>query len=330
MSVKPSDDRHHATKSSDKKRAAKKAAVAESPKLAERADPNESSATSKRAGTIETPGFRERHEDAPDKPPIPYIRFLVRMFYDLQRLRLQAEGRVRAAEGGRVQLTAEDAKRIEAIMKSLYALEEKQLLKEVRRVVEAHPVWPFFKAVKGCGPAMAGVLLAEVEIEKAERPSDLWRYAGQAVVDGRAEKRTKGEKLHYNAFLKTKLFVLASCLMRANDPRYRQVYDNARVRYENKPCAKSPKEHVPNCKSDVKGMESLLSMWKAKGLTAAVAADTVQRSKCSPAHINRKAQRYMIKMFLLDLWRYWREAAGLPIVPSYNEGVLGHVHRTGP
>ena len=36
--------------------------------------------------------------------------------------------------------------------------------------------------------------------------------------------------------------------------------------------------------------------------------------------------RYMVKMFLADLYKEWRKIEGLPVEPSYHEKKHGHVH----
>ena len=43
-------------------------------------------------------------------------------------------------------------------------------------------------------------------------------------------------------------------------------------------------------------------------------------------HRDRAAKRYMIKMFLKDLYVAWRTIEGLPVRPSYQEEYLGHKH----
>lgn len=43
-------------------------------------------------------------------------------------------------------------------------------------------------------------------------------------------------------------------------------------------------------------------------------------------HKHNMANRYMIKMFLADLYAKWRELAGLPVVPPYAEAKLGLTH----
>lgn len=47
---------------------------------------------------------------------------------------------------------------------------------------------------------------------------------------------------------------------------------------------------------------------------------------CTKGHMHNKAMRYMVKMFLRDLWLRWREIEGLPIRPSYQEEYLKHKH----
>lgn len=46
----------------------------------------------------------------------------------------------------------------------------------------------------------------------------------------------------------------------------------------------------------------------------------------SAAHRNNAAKRYMIKMFLLEMWKTWRGLEDLPIPPSYSEQYLGMKH----
>lgn len=46
----------------------------------------------------------------------------------------------------------------------------------------------------------------------------------------------------------------------------------------------------------------------------------------SPKHRVNAANRYMVKMFLLDLWKKWREIENLEVRPPYAEEYLGKVH----
>ena len=162
----------------------------------------------------------------------------------------------------------------------------------------------FLEEVRGVGPAMAGVIVAEIDITRAQYPSSLWKYAGLDVAsDGVGRSRRKehlvqvdyvnkaGEAanrvgLTFNPWLKTKLYVLATCFIKAGGP-YREIYDGYKHRLESIP------------------------QW-------------AERSK---GHRHNAAMRYMTKQFLADLYNAWRPLEGLPVAPSYAEGKLGIVHR---
>lgn len=172
----------------------------------------------------------------------------------------------------------------------------------------------FLSGVKGVGTLMAGVMLSEIDITKCHTMSALYKYCGLDVVlrvdeetgeivgEGRSRKKHHLEKKTYinrdgeevetvgitfNPFLKTKMVgVLGSSFMKQKDSKYRTIYDNYKFRLQNSP------EHKD----------------KTKG------------------HIHAMATRYMVKLFLADLWTQWRTYEGLPVRPSYAEEKLGIVH----
>lgn len=187
----------------------------------------------------------------------------------------------------------------------LEANEEKHF-RRLGTILEEFPIYTtFLKHVKGCGPAMSGVILSEFDISKARYPSSLWQYAGLGVEhDGRGTSKRKehlvsitytdkdGKEaqrmgIRHNNWLKTKLLgVLAGSFLRSSSP-YRVHYDNYKHR-----------------------LESSTGDWS-------------ERSKLNR---HRAALRYMVKMFLLDLYKAWRAVEGLPVHPPYQEAKLGHVH----
>jgi hypothetical protein len=184
---------------------------------------------------------------------------------------------------------------------------EKKQFKRFEDLLEDYPIYAkFLRPIRGCGPAMSGVIVSEIDISKARYPSSLWQYAGLDVKpDGRgASKRaehlidrdyvaadgtTKQRKsITFNPFLKTKLVgVLApSFIKQGLACPYRKVYDDYKHRLENHPG------------------------W-------------IDRTK---GHRHAAAMRYMIKIFLRDLYIEWRTLEGLPVAPTYQESKLGHVH----
>jgi|TARA_R100001530_G_scaffold136325_1_gene116458 hypothetical protein len=186
--------------------------------------------------------------------------------------------------------------------------QEKNHFKRLGHILKDYPIYTeFLDGVRGIGPAMAGVIISEVDITKAEYPSSLHKYAGLDVAsDGQGRSRRKEhledseykdkegkvqtkKGITFNPFLKTKLTGVlgASFLKQSPDKcKYRQVYDDYKHRLEHMDAHKE----------------------KSKG------------------HRHNMAIRYMIKMFLIDLYNEWRPLEGLPVAPTYTEAKLGKVH----
>ena len=184
--------------------------------------------------------------------------------------------------------------------------EEKSQFKYLDNVLKGYEIYTkYLIKVKGVGPAMAGVILSEIDISIAKYPSSLWKLAGLDVADDGAGRSRKKEHLididyidknkkpavkkgiTFNPFLKTKLCgVLTGSFMRAGDNLYSEAYYNYKNKLENHPIHKT----------------------KTK------------------LHRHNMANRYMIKLFLIDLHREWRTIVGLPVSVPYSEGKLGMKH----
>jgi hypothetical protein len=142
---------------------------------------------------------------------------------------------------------------------------EEEGFKLLEKTLEEFPIYVhFLKQVKGCGAAMSGVILSEFDIERAQYASSLWKYAGYDVASngqGRSRKKEHLEEQSYvdkdgqpqkkmgitfNPFLKTKLYVLATCMIKVKGT-YRGIYDNYKNRLENMPAhAEKSKGHRNN------------------------------------------------------------------------------------
>lgn len=144
-----------------------------------------------------------------------------------QRHRIQMGNRKAAVEQGRSQI---DATVIERWAERFQALED-EVTKEIARGVRDHEMWPWLQKVKGIGPGLAGILVAHIDIERADSISALWRYAGQGVTDGKRDRPTKGQKLVYNADLKRACYLVGTSFLRSGSP-YRKEYDEAKEYYQ--------------------------------------------------------------------------------------------------
>ena len=183
---------------------------------------------------------------------------------------------------------------------------EQQHFRRLEPNLADFPIWTqWLEHVKGCGPAMAGVIISEIDIHKARYASSLFKYSGLDVAsDGHGRSRkaehlvkvqytnAKGEQternsITFNPFLKTKLTgVLGVSFLRVKDSPYAKVY------YEYKHRLESHEKY-----KDV-----------------------------SKLHRHNMAIRYAVKRFLADLYGQWRTLEGLPVAPEYHDAVLGHTH----
>lgn len=61
--------------------------------------------------------------------------------------------------------------------------DEETNFRRIGKVLEDIPIFQsFLKEVDGVGPAIAGIIISEIDIHKAEYPSSLWAYAGLDAV----------------------------------------------------------------------------------------------------------------------------------------------------
>lgn len=178
--------------------------------------------------------------------------------------------------------------------------------KYLAQILATIPIYTrYLSKIAGVGPAMAGVIISEFDIWKSNYPSSMVKYAGIDIgPDGRGRgkykehlepkkyidsegKVTETVGITFNPFLKSKLLgVLANSFIRLKTSHYRSVYDDKKNQYKNNPAHKDK----------------------------------------SPAHINNMAKRYLIKIFLYDLYKNWRTLEGLPVKPFYHEEKLGIIH----
>jgi len=225
------------------------------------------------------------------------LQILTRAFYDYQRERISLDGQIGRRKDGELKKNTPD--RDEALLLSLMerrqAVEEmeEQLAKDIAKEVHLTPLWKeFLVHVKGCGEQMAAVIMTQFDIHKAPTVSNLWSFAG--LAPGK-DRRVKGQKCTYNQFLRAKLCgVLGSGFLKAKSP-YREYYDNMKNRLESEDWGTPSK-------------------------------NPTDKKRPKAGHQHKAATRYMIKMFLKDLYVAWRTLEGLPVREPYQEQYLGHKH----
>ena len=248
------------------------------------------------------------------------LRFTVRYFYDIQRLRVAAKSRPGPkGKDAEIMISKDDALFLEGLGDGLLSLEH-EALKRVRKQLKRYPIYQWLSEQKGCGPTMSGVLLSEININRCNTVSALWHFAGLSVDSQthKAVRRKKGEKVTYSPFLRDKMLgVLSECLIKCNSP-WRKFYDDYKHRKKTTMvkvcmgCANKPPKEKKECKRPkCKNCEGKVYdvPWGASDL-----------------HRANAAKRYMIKMFLMEMWVKWRTLEGLDTRPPYCVEYLGVVH----
>jgi len=213
-------------------------------------------------------------------------RLYVSTYYSLQKERIQTGSRIGAlVRANRVSMS--QGRELHDFVDSRLLSAEKELSAKIRAFIKQEQyrgIVEWMRKQKGIGPILAAGLIAGIrEISRFDNVSKLWRYCGQAVVNGKAERRSKGDKIHYNPFLKTLCWKISSSFVRVGQGGiWRQQYEYFKAEE-----AKVHTQKCPNCKSP-------------KG------------------HIDNRARRKTVKLFLSYLWEYWRRLEGLPVRPPYS------------
>lgn len=109
----------------------------------------------------------------------------------------------------------------------------------LKRAVRLLPYGRFVIDTKGLGEKTVGRLLGLIGDpswhSRDNRPRtlrELYAYCGMHVVAGAAPKRRKGERSNWNGKARTRLHVIAECIVKCRQSPYRIVYDQAKASTE--------------------------------------------------------------------------------------------------
>ena len=300
----------------------------------ERAIDTEKTRKSERARVGEKTIRRERaiEEDKTKNPERPTftdiltVRMLVRTREDFQSMRKKMDNRIGRTADGEQQNVEQRTFRLEDLemfKKIADDAKEKEVEceKNLKRVLKRFPIWTeYLEGIKGVGTIAAGWIIGEFDIEKATTVSKMWQFAGlnPGLVKGkkrvdhedgkvefvetgemiRGDKLTPGHVSPFNQNLRTALVgVLADGFIKQQNYYAMEFYYPYKARLEQE------ENEVLHIGKDVK--------WK----------------DVSKGHRDRAAKRYMIKMFIKDLYVAWRTLEGLPVRAPYQEEYLGHKHK---
>ena len=208
-------------------------------------------------------------------------------WYELMEMRKRHLLRISSIDRGKSNLDSQFEKDM------LEAAQLDGLLINIKKTMtnfgELVPVWNWVTSIKGLGQGgLAAQLLAQIDdIEKFDTVAKLWRFAGYAIIDGKAEKNQRGEKSHFNRKLKGICFNIADQFIKQQTPYYVDIY------YTEK-----DKQRLLN--PDILCKQCNIKWEDCQSKKAHVKIFT-------DAHIHNRAWRKMIKAFLRDLWIEWKK-----------------------
>jgi len=214
--------------------------------------------------------------------------------------------------------------------------QETQQFGQLIHTLKKIPIYTEYLAdVRGIGPALAAVLITYLDPAKARHVSSFWKYCGLDVgPDGAGRSRRAAHLVDreyinkngeaatrlsttYNPWLKMKLLgAMGPSFLRSNSP-WRSSFDDYRHRINSDPS----REKVTV--GEWKKVFASSKKYVAAGTLSQEQMDADMRKLWSPGRIKNAALRYMVKMFLAELWVKWRTLENLEVTEPYYVAKLG-------
>lgn len=239
-------------------------------------------------------------------------RYLVDAYYQVQELRKAAFNQAGALAGG-----GEPNRLLAWYANQAWTL-ERQIFRAMDRYTDVYRIGRWSKSILGIGPVLSAGLMAHIDIEKAETTAAIWRFAGLDPT----VRWEKGCKRPWNAQLKTLCWKIGESFCKVSgkpDSLYGQAYRerkaeeqarNERYEFANQAADKLERFNI--------GKDTDAYKWYSVG-------------KLPPAHIDQRAKRWAVKLFL----SHWHEIAyeahfGNPAPAPYAIAHMEHAHYQHP
>lgn len=237
---------------------------------------------------------------------------------DLESVRMAGEARLRSltdeehGKGISRELAFEEIGRIEDMIDGVKAL-ERDATRHLEAAMRRHELGAFVQSTPGLGLKTVARFLGETgPLHHRETVYQLYAYCGLHVVNGKAPRLARGQKLGYNKQAKTRAFLMAEPCVKAvgyerTSPKgkviqiarspYRDVYDEGREKYEG---AVANTDYSRYDKEQRKTV-----VWLCEGEPI---PDWMKHAR---------AMRLVMKAIVADLWAEARKAHGLPTSRRY-------------
>jgi len=182
---------------------------------------------------------------------------------------------------------------------------EKEYEKLMKEFVESEPIYiEFLSKIKGISGILSANLIKEFGYcENAPYISSLWKFTGMHVKDEKAPVRKRGEKLEFNARLRTMVWKIGDSFVKQRTPFYRKIYDKEKkkqIKLMEGVLNKLTKEQEKELKKIKKREEKreFFNKFNPKAPVSLMNADL-------------RARRKMVKIFLAHYWQAGKELSQL-------------------
>lgn len=257
-----------------------------------------------------------------------YMAILSRTFYAIQKQRIEAGNRI-AMNIRDAKLTEEEAELLNAHLSGELKDIEKSIEKDIASALKGVPIYrEWFQKIKGIGPVIAGGMIGEIsDISRFDHISNLWSWSGFGIHNGKADRLTKGQKVNWRPKMKVLGWKAGQSFVKVGG-YFRLQYEQ----FKREEIAKNIGWSIPlpdlagwKVKVDDEFVnvtkDNLKAIRKKIGGRAIDFAVTAYRTD---GHVNSRATRRTIKLFLGLTWMEWREIEGLPVHAPYAGGMMGH------
>lgn len=170
----------------------------------------------------------------------------------------------------------------------------------------------------GIGPVIASGLSAHIDVTKCENVSGLWKFAGQAPG---FDRKTKGQKLCYNARLKTLCWKLGESFVKVSG-KEGATYGKLYVQFKADEVKRNESGHY----AEAAKRELEAKKFKTDNVTK----KRLMEGKLSDGHLHARAKRRVVKIFLSHFWVKAREGKGLTVTEPYSIQILNHTGKIEP
>lgn len=171
---------------------------------------------------------------------------VLKTFYDVQKLRVATELRVKVVRfsvcsnrhmvpmavardrcpicGAPVtEVVVEPPEVLKSVLEGLASI-ERDLYKGLEKAVEGHPLYlQYLQHVKGVGAATSAYLITVLNPARFEKVSQLWKYCGLHVENGKAPKKVSGQAIGWNPDARTMMWKLGESFRKVGD-FYKMMY----------------------------------------------------------------------------------------------------------